>query len=89
MIWLIRVAAVFLSILIMWNGAAILVTEELLIKLCRRSCLIDSILFILLGNYWGKLIAGFMTIAFGLLVLWYGIRVKGDKKDYYGDSGNA
>ncbi len=86
MIWFVRVSSIFLSALAIGNGVAILLVDRFLLDLCRRSCGGESILLLLFGNSFGRIVAGCFTITIGLLLLWYGVTAKVPETDYYSNS---
>ena len=83
---LVRIAAIVVSLLVIWNGVAILFVEDYLIKFCRKSCLIDSLLLVFLGSTLGKVAAGLTVIALGSWFFWCGVKSRSDEKDYYRSS---
>lgn len=51
------------------TGMGILITDEPLMQLCRRGCWINSLLYGIFGDYYGKLIYGGLGCIIGVSLL--------------------
>ena len=51
------------------TGAGVLVTDEPLMHLCRRGCWINSLLYGVFGEFYGKAIYGGAGLLIGLVLL--------------------
>ena len=70
-------------------GLGLMASDRSLLDLCIKGCAINSIFFVFFGDSLGKILAGIVSILFGVGLLCFGFWNSSDGKDYYADEENG